>query len=146
MIQRKGKDSDNPSRSAHDADMASRKREAATAAWEGADLERPIEGEDPESASSRDAQRWIAVYRHLVNLEQELFDVMARLIPSMPADAQKEAETTNLPVIASQVERFRHRLDFWMRRRDELDLNLPKGGQPRPLRPRPDPRGRRSRP
>jgi len=108
--------------------MASRMREAAVAAWEGADLERPIEGEDPESASLRDAQRWIAVYRHLVNLEQELFDVMARMIPSMPADAQKEAEETNLPVIASQVERFRHRLDFWTRRRDELDLMRPKGG------------------
>jgi len=98
------------------------------AAWDGADLERPIEGEDPESASFHDAQRWVAVYRHLVNLEQELFDVMARMIPSMPADAQKEAEDTNLPVIASQVERFRHRLDFWTKRRDELDLKLPKGG------------------
>lgn len=126
MIQRKG--SDNPPPRVDDAGMASRMREAAVAAWEGADLERPIDGEDPESASLRDAQRWVAVYRHLVNLEQELFDVMARMIPSMPPDAQKEAETTNLPLIASQVERFRHRLDFWTRRRDELDLNLPKGG------------------
>jgi hypothetical protein len=101
--------------------MASRKEEAAGAAWEGADLDRPILGEDPESVSLIDAQRWVAVYHHLVGLEQELFDLLARMIPNMPAEAQKEAEETNLPVIASQVERFRHRLDFWQKRRAELE-------------------------
>jgi hypothetical protein len=63
----------------------------------------------------------VAVYGHLVNLEQELFDVLARMIPRMPADAIREAEETNLPVLASQVERFRHRLDFWSKRRRELE-------------------------
>jgi hypothetical protein len=106
--------------------MASKKTEAAGAAWEGADLDRPIKGEDPSSASLADARRWVAVYHHLVNLEQELFDVLARMIPDMPADAQTEAERTNLPVIASQVERFRHRLEFWQRRRAELDQEQPK--------------------
>ena len=101
--------------------MASRKEEAAGAAWEGADLERPIEGEDPESNSLREALRWVAVYRHLVKLESELFDVLAGMIPTMPSEAQKEAETTNLPVIASQVERFRHRLEYWQKRLVELD-------------------------
>ena len=43
------------------------------------------------------------------------------MIPGMPTDAQKEAERTNLPVIASQVERFRHRLDYWQKRRDGLE-------------------------
>ncbi|TMC36969.1 MAG: hypothetical protein E6J28_09085 [Chloroflexi bacterium] len=100
--------------------MASRKEEAAGAAWEGADLERPIEGEDPESNSLREALRWVAVYRHLVKLETELFDVM-------PNEAQLEAEQTNLPVLASQVERFRHRLDYWQKRRDELEK---KGANP----------------
>ena len=108
--------------------MASRKEEAAGAAWEGADLERPIEGEDPESNSLQEAQHWVVVYRHLVKLETELFDVLAGMIPTMPSEAQLEAEQTNLPVLASQVERFRHRLEYWQKRRDELDLNLPKGG------------------
>jgi hypothetical protein len=105
---------------AHDETMASKKEEAAGAAWEGADLERPIVGEDPETGSLREALRWVAVYHHLVSLEQELFDLLARMIPTMPNEAQKEAETTNLPVLASQVERFRHRLEFWQKRRDEL--------------------------
>ena len=39
----------------------------------------------------------------------------------MPADAQREAEETNLPVLASQVERFRHRLHYWSKRRKELE-------------------------
>jgi hypothetical protein len=105
--------------------MASRRQEAAGAAWEGADLGRPIQGENPESRSLEEAHRWIGVYHHLVNLEQELFDLLARMIPSMPSEAQKEAEQTNLPVLASQVERFRHRLDFWQKRRDELGTQEP---------------------
>src|SRR5437899_988324 len=104
-----------------DVVMASRKEEAAGAAWEGAGLERPLSGEDPATDSLAEARRWVAVYHHLVNLEQELFDLLARMIPTMPQEAQKEAELTNLPVLASQVERFRHRLDYWTTRRDELE-------------------------
>lgn len=96
------------------------KEDAVEAAWEGADLERPIEGENPESGSLKEAERWLSVYHHLVKLETELFDQLARMIPTMPTEAQREAEKTNLPVLASQVERFRHRLDFWQKRRDEL--------------------------
>ena len=101
--------------------MASDKEEAAGAAWKGADLERPLEGEDPESGSLAEAQRWIAVYHHLVNLEQQLLDLLAKFIPAMPGAARKEAEETNLPVLASQIERFRHRLAFWQKRRDEIE-------------------------
>jgi hypothetical protein len=101
--------------------MASEQEEAAGAAWEGADLERTIIGEDPKSESPAHAKRWIAVYSHLVTLEQELFDVLARMIPNMPAEAQREAEQTNLPVLASQVERFRHRLDYWVKRKAMLE-------------------------
>ena len=108
-------------RKGDDGAMASRKEEAAGAAWEGADLERPISGEDPDSESLAEARRWIAVYRHLVKLEQELFDLLAKVIPTMPREAQREAEATNLPVIASQVERFRHRLDYWVERQHDLE-------------------------
>ena len=104
---------------------ASDKSEAVRAAWEGADLERPIAGEDPGSDSLKEAQHWIAVYHHLLSLEQELFDVLARVIPGMPADAQKEAEETNVPVLASQMERFTHRLRYWQKRRRELERQRP---------------------
>jgi len=101
--------------------MASRREEAAGAAWEGADVERLILGENPQSQSLEDARHWVGVYRHLVVLEQQLFDVLAKMIPNMPGEAQREAEQTNLPVIASQVERFRHRLDYWSKRQHELE-------------------------
>jgi hypothetical protein len=105
--------------------MASRREEAAGAAWEGADLERPISGENPESESLAEARRWVVVYGHLVKLEQELFDLLAKVIPTMPREAQREAEETNLPVLASQVERFRHRLDYWVKREHELEPKRP---------------------
>lgn len=101
--------------------MASGKEEAAGAAWQGADLERPLTGEDPESDSLAEALRWIGVYHQLVHLEQQLLDTLAQTIPGMPEAARKEAEETNLPVLASQVERFRHRLAYWQRKRDQLE-------------------------
>jgi hypothetical protein len=104
--------------------MASRE-EAAGAAWEGADLERTILGEDPESDSLEEARRWVSVYSHLVKLESDLLDVLAGMIPTMPDEAQQEAEQTNLPVLASQVERFRHKLEFWSKRRAELEAREP---------------------
>jgi hypothetical protein len=101
--------------------MASRKEQAASAAWEGADLERPIDGEDPASESLEEARRWVAVYLHLVKLEEELLDMLAGAIPKMPDAARREAENTNLPVLASQAERFRHRLDYWVKRKIALE-------------------------
>ena len=104
----------------HDEVMAS-KEEAGGGAWEGADLERTILGEDPDSNSLATARHWIAVYSHLVELEQELAELLARMIPQMPTEAQKEAQDTNLPVIFSQIERFRHRLDFWTKKKNDLE-------------------------
>ena len=115
-----------PIKKEDDEHMASKKEEAAGAAWEGADLDRPISGEDPQTRSLAEARRWIAVYRHLVRLEQELLDMLARMIPTMPEEAQREAEATNLPVLASQVERFRHRLDYWVMREEELQNLSPR--------------------
>jgi hypothetical protein len=101
--------------------MASGKGEAAGAAWEGADLERTIVGEDPTSESLENARHWVSVYGHLVSLEQELMDALARMIPNMPPEAKREAEEINLPVLASQMERFRHRFDLWSKRKQELE-------------------------
>ena len=99
--------------------MAS-KEEAARAASAGADVNRPISGEDEASQSLADARHWVRVYSSLVALEQQLLDIFAGNIPSMPREAQIEAEQTNLPVLLTQVERFRKRLDFWVRREREL--------------------------
>ena len=101
--------------------MASPDEEAAGAARAGADLDRPIAGEDPASDSLDEAERWIGIYHHLLSLEQDLFDRLAMHLTSMPPAAQREAESTNLPVLMTTLERFRHRLAFWQKRRDELE-------------------------
>jgi len=105
--------------------MASRDEEAAGAAGAGADLDRPIAGEDPAADSLDEAERWIRIYHHLLSLEQDLFDRLAMHLPSMPLAAQREAEETNLPVLMATLERFRHRLAFWQRRREELQTRGP---------------------
>jgi len=101
--------------------MASPDEEAAGAARAGADLDRPIAGEDPASDSLDEAERWIGIYHHLLSLEQDLFDRLAMHLTSMPPAAQREAESTNLPVLMTTLERFQHRLAFWQKRRDELE-------------------------
>ncbi len=101
--------------------MASQEEEAAQAANVGADLEKPLAGEDPGSDSLAEVERWVAVYQQLVELEQHLFDTLAFHIPKMQDSARREAEATNLPVLLTQLERFRHRLAYWQRRRDELE-------------------------
>ena len=125
MSPERGMGRDFPVRKAQDRRMASKKGEAAGAAWEGADLERPIDGENPETDSPAEARHWVSVYSNLVELEQNLMDMLARMIPVMPGDAQREAEETNLPVLASQVERFRHRLEYWSKRRANLEKGPP---------------------
>ncbi len=121
MKPEKGRRRDFPRTKEQDGGMASLKGEAADAAWEGADLERPIKGENPKTDSPNEARHWVAVYSNLVELEQNLLDLLARMIPNMPRDAQREAEETNLPVLVSQIERFRHRLRYWSKRRTELE-------------------------
>ncbi len=80
-----------------------------------------MSGEDPLTGSLEEARRWVAVYRHLVRLEQELLESLARVIPNMPGAAQREAEETNLPVLTTQLERFTYRLELWRARVHELE-------------------------
>lgn len=99
--------------------MAS-EEEAARAAWEGADPERTLAGEDANTGSLAEARHWFGIYATLADLEQEMFDVLATFIAKMSPAARTEAEETNLPVIESQLKRFTYRRDFWRRRMREL--------------------------
>jgi hypothetical protein len=91
------------------------------AARKGADRHRLSDGEDPRTDSLRVARHWVDAYRQLVELEQGLFDDLASRIPDMNRDAIREAEQTNVPLIASQIERFRFRLEFWLQRKRDLE-------------------------
>jgi hypothetical protein len=96
-------------------------RPAVEAAQKGADLDRRIDGEDPDTQSPDSIRQWLKTYAELLALEADLLDMLAERLPRMSNGARREAEETNLPVIVSQLERFRYRLDFWKKRRKELD-------------------------
>ena len=93
------------------------------AARKGADLYRPSDGEDPSSQAADVIQQWLNAYTELETLERELLDVLATRMPGMSAEARREAEETNVPLILSQIERFRHRRGFWQKRKEALKVS-----------------------
>jgi hypothetical protein len=93
---------------------------ATEAARKGADPHRLMEGEDPNTQSVEAAHQWLKAYAELLELEADLLDVVAERMATMSGDARHEAEETNLPVIVTQMERFRYRLEFWRQRKLEL--------------------------
>jgi hypothetical protein len=93
---------------------------ATEAARKGADPHRLMDGEDPSTQSAQTAHQWLKAYAELLELQADLLDMIAERMPSMCGEARHEAEETNLPVIVTQMERFRFRLEFWRQRKQEL--------------------------
>ena len=99
------------------------------AAKRGADVERPLDGEPTlTSSTSREADFWIDAYRQLVALEEQLETTIRNTMSRIGESARLEVETTNLPLIESQMERFRKRLSMWERRRRTLDSQSSSSG------------------
>lgn len=92
------------------------------AAARGGDPSQLMDGEaDLGSASMEQAMFWTKVYDEILAMEEK---VMARIQQLMAAESPKvrtEVELTNVPVIASQVERFRQRHEFWRLKVGELE-------------------------
>jgi hypothetical protein len=91
------------------------------AALRGGDPEQMMDGEaDLMTASMEQALFWRRAYGEIVAMEEK---VMARVLELMAAESptvRREVELTNVPVIASQVERFRRRHEYWEHRVREL--------------------------
>ena len=89
-------------------------RPEMAAASRGGDTDQLMDGEaDLGTASMEQALFWTKVYREILAMEE---GVMARIQELMAAESptvRREVELTNVPVIASQVERFRQRHEFW---------------------------------
>ena len=101
--------------------MLAGERPEREAARKGGDAERPMEGEDPKAQAPESIRRWLRAYAELEALESELLDVLAARAANMGKDALHEAEETNLPVLLSQLERFRKRGEYWRQRAFELE-------------------------
>jgi hypothetical protein len=84
------------------------------AASRGGDPDQLMDGEaDLGTASIEQALFWTKVYSEILAMETK---VMARVQELMAAESdtvRREVQLTNVPVIASQVERFRQRHEYW---------------------------------
>ena len=98
-------------------------RPEMTAASRGGDPDQLMDGEaDLSTASMEQALFWTKVYSEILAMETK---VMARVQELMAAEShtvRREVELTNVPVIASQVERFRQRHEYWDLRVKALQL------------------------
>lgn len=98
-------------------------RPEMAAASRGADPDQPMDGEaDPTTASMEQALFWAKVYSEILAMEEKVLARVHELMAVQTATVRREVELTNVPVIASQVERFRQRHEHWDRKVRELQL------------------------
>ena len=92
------------------------------AAVRGGDTEHGMDGErDPKTASLEQARYWRQVYVEILAMEEQVMERIRELMTHQSAEVRREAELTNVPVIAAQVERFHRRLTYWTARVAELE-------------------------
>jgi hypothetical protein len=81
-----------------------------------------MDGEGPlGSATLKQALYWSNIYTQILAMEEKVLRRIEQLMASQSAEARREVELTNLPVVVAQAERFRQRLGYWNARVVELD-------------------------
>jgi hypothetical protein len=68
---------------------------------------------DPATASLEQALFWTNIYTEIVTMEEAVLERIHQLMEGQSPQAQREVELTNVPVVVSQVERFRARRGIW---------------------------------
>jgi hypothetical protein len=106
-----------------DAKVLAQEREPTrgqTAAAEGADPDRLLDGEDPETLQVHDADHWIRVYQDLLAFKRQLLATANEIVPDMADAARDEVAKTDITAIDAEASKFQRRLQYWQLRRDEL--------------------------
>ena len=92
------------------------------AAVRGGDWRQAMDGEGaPENATVEQAIFWRRIYREILTMEESVLARIGDLMATLSAQARREVELTNVPVVVAQAERFRQRLGYWEARVSELD-------------------------
>lgn len=87
-----------------------------------------MDGEDPVAqATLKQSLYWANIYTEILAMEEKVLARIEHLMAAQSAEARREVELTNLPVVIAQAERFRQRLGYWKARIAELD-----GAEPDP--------------
>jgi hypothetical protein len=101
--------------------MARRKNPDVESALAQVQRDRLLTGEDPDSEYLEDAAHWIAVYSELVLFKERLVDAAQVGVKDLTEpDARSEGMHVDLPVLLSERDRLRKRLEFWKERRREI--------------------------
>lgn len=96
-----------------------------------------MDGEgEPGVANPVEAAYWLQIYTEILEMEEGVLRRIKDLMATQSAQARREVELTNVPVIESQVERFRQRLGYWKARSVELhEAGQPGTPAPEPVKP-----------
>ena len=80
-----------------------------------------IATEDLSTTSVAVARFWHGAYDELVRMEEQLLDQLESMLSMLSPAARREAELTNLPMIAEHLQTFKYRRAHWQQR--VLELN-----------------------
>ena len=96
-------------------------RPDVTAAKRGGDTEQGMTTEvDPSTATLEQAIFWRKIYSEIVTMETGVMSRIQELMADQSPEARQEAEMSNVPVVAAQLERFKQRHGYWDKRVLEL--------------------------
>lgn len=92
------------------------------AAVRGGDWTQSMDGEHPVAdATLKQALYWANIYTEILAMEEKVLERIEHLMAAQSAEARREVELTNVPVVVAQAERFRQRLGYWQARVAQLD-------------------------
>jgi hypothetical protein len=75
---------------------------------------------DLGTTSLSEAIFWRDIYTEISVMEESVLRRIHQLMSKQSPQAQREVQLTNVPVVVSQVERFRSRLHLWQNAVDRL--------------------------
>jgi hypothetical protein len=88
----------------------------SVAALEAVDPDRRLPGEPEESDLKEEIQRWIAVYKDLLDTKRVMLKAAEKRIAGASEEARKEYRRTDATTLAAERRRLERRLGFWRRR------------------------------
>jgi hypothetical protein len=93
--------------------------EQARVELQGADEERLLTGEDPNSPYPEDASHWAGVYAELVGFKNDLLERLSEDRKALSEAAMTELERDE-NLLRLELSRLKLRLSFWQTRQEEL--------------------------
>jgi len=103
-----------------------RSRPDIDAAVRGGDWTLGMDGEGvPGHGTLKHALYWRQIYTEILAMEEKVLKRIRQLMATQSAEARREVELTNVPVVVAQAERFRQRLGYW-----EARVHEPNGASP----------------